>query len=1029
MKLFKYFYIVFAILFILGFGYFLGQPPNIEPGKAHKGVLDLRDWKDKNFENTELSGEWEFYWDQLLTPADFSQKNLPEKTGYINLPWSWIHGIKGKTFPHRGNATYRLKILLGTGKKNITFFISKIAPAFILYANGKKLLHIGEPGKDTRTSITYSHVELPVFLSEQAEVELILQTTNFIRSHSNMTSITIGTISNLIKKRERSIAFDIFMFGSILFMGLYHFGLFFFRRKDTTPLYFAIFCLFAATFGLIINSSFIIHFFPNITHTTLMKLAYLFENTGYTILGLYIYSLFRNDFPRLFFYIVLALAIITAVIITLTPWYTTIVIENIFALLKSIGFFYIFYILIRASLQKRRRPVLFLGGLLIIYLTHLHDNMVYLALSRAKYMAPLGLFIFIFFQAYYLLARFSRSFAQKETLSEELQEKSFELSEKNIRLLEMDRVKDEFLANTSHELRTPLNGIIGIADSMIKKTGEKQDEELRQNLSLIATSGTRLSNLINDILDSSKLKNRDIELKLSSVCLRSLVDVVFDLSRPLIGGKDLELRNTLEPEMPPVKADENRLHQVLLNLVGNAIKFTESGSITVSAVLQPQEQLFSIIVSDTGIGIPKEKQDIIFQSFEQADGSISREYGGTGIGLSIARQLIELHNGKIWVESEEGKGSRFIFTLRASEKKEPDHCTQQEAENKCGSLKEIAPGPRNIAGQVPGKKGSMLVVDDDPVNLQVVQNYLAHEEYSVVTAANGVEALELIKSREHTSGKSFDLILLDIMMPKISGYEVSRLIREQFSLYELPVIMLTARAGIDDLVTGFEAGANDYLTKPLQKEELLARVRTLLTLKHTVKEHKEARFKILQDRMGPHFLFNALNSIHYLIYENQDLADEALLMVAHNFRFLMDQSDKSLIPFDEEWEFVNNYLALEQIHFGDGLIFEMKQEGDFSEVLIPPLTIQPLVENSLKHGLGGKKGDALIQVLAKKENENVDIRIVDNGIGLRGKDLFSRSLGNILKRLRFYYEEADIKISNRAEGGVEAVVSFWMAGK
>ena len=406
-------------------------------------------------------------------------------------------------------------------------------------------------------------------------------------------------------------------------------------------------------------------------------------------------------------------------------------------------------------------------------------------------------------------------------------------------LQRLDQLKDEFLANTSHELRTPLNGIIGITESMLDGAAGKLRELQKQNLRLVLASGRRLMNLINDILDFSRLKNKDIVLQKKPVDLRQITEVVFAISTPLLNGKSIELRNTIPDNFPLALGDENRLQQIMQNLIGNAIKFTEEGSVTVSAL--KKENLIEVSVADTGIGIPKDKFDDIFKSFEQVDGSISREVGGTGLGLSITRNLVQLHGGSIRVESEPGKGATFTFTLPLykADEESVEERTMIALDDSPPST-ETFPEPVSTQSsteipQISNGEFTILVVDDEEVNRQVLHNFLSLKDFSVISANNGIEALEII----HKQGIVPDLVLLDVMMPKMSGYEVCRILRKEFELYELPVLMLTAKGRIEDLVAGLESGANDYLPKPFDKEELLTRVDTLLNLKRAVEHHDE----------------------------------------------------------------------------------------------------------------------------------------------------------------------------------------------
>ncbi|MGI9542339.1 MAG: two-component regulator propeller domain-containing protein [Cyclobacteriaceae bacterium] len=391
------------------------------------------------------------------------------------------------------------------------------------------------------------------------------------------------------------------------------------------------------------------------------------------------------------------------------------------------------------------------------------------------------------------------------------------------RLLRVDKLKDDFLANTSHELRTPLNGIIGIAESLMDGVAGELSEKVKSNLDLVAGSGRRLSSLVNSILDFSKLKTHNIKLHLMPMDLRSMAQVVLQMSEPLIAGKELVLKNEISKAIPSVIADENRLQQILHNLVGNAIKFTETGKISISA--SEQDRMVQISVTDTGTGIPEDKIDLIFKEFEQVDTSTTRQFVGSGLGLSITKKLIELHGGTIGVTSKVGMGSTFTFTLPVS-KEQPSvlSSTLKVAKVKTPGNNKILP---NLKEDQKGKAGEIkvLVVDDEPINQKVLANHLAFGNYKITSALNGELALKAIENEE-----KFDMVLLDIMMPKMSGFEVCRKIREQYLPSELPVIMITAKDQVSDLVEGLTSGANDYLTKPFSKDEFMARLKTHLNL-------------------------------------------------------------------------------------------------------------------------------------------------------------------------------------------------------
>jgi len=498
-------------------------------------------------------------------------------------------------------------------------------------------------------------------------------------------------------------------------------------------------------------------------------------------------------------------------------------------------------------LRKGYRPAIFfvigwsflLTGILIGILGDLN---VHSSEFIAQHAHTIGSFIEIIFLSYALAGRINIEKKEKMLAQEEALKNRMEAIG-NLR--KADKLKDQFLANTSHELKTPLTGIIGLTESIIDGAGGKVDSNAIYNLNIIKNSGMRLSTLINDILDFEKMKNREIDLKLGFVDLKDISNSVIALSKLLIAGKAIELINDIDESVPLAWADRDRLQQVLYNLIGNAIKFTEKGEIRVSA--EEKNGKIHVTVSDTGIGIPKDKFDTIFSSFEQADSSIEREYGGTGIGLSITKKLVELHAGKIWLESEIGKGSTFIFTLEKSKTTPIPNAENKTHNGKyMGSTIPVksAKPKLNTAVRYNEKNQiyTILTVDDEAVNQQVLLNHLSYANYNVNQVYGGKEALEALEN-----GEKPDLILLDIMMPGMSGYDVCKKIREKYESAELPVVMLTAKNRSEDLVKGFKSGANDYLTKPFSKDELLARVRSHVDISEKVNaENETLREEVLE---------------------------------------------------------------------------------------------------------------------------------------------------------------------------------------
>jgi len=458
-------------------------------------------------------------------------------------------------------------------------------------------------------------------------------------------------------------------------------------------------------------------------------------------------------------------------------------------------------------------------------------------------------------------------------------------------LCKADQLKDEFLANTTHELKTPLNGIIGIAEGLLGDRKKPLPVKVVRSLRLIVNCGYRLSNLINDILDYSRLKNGEIKLELKPVSVRRTTGIVFSILSPLAKKKGIELRNSVDVMFPNVRADENRLEQILLNLVGNAIKFTESGFVDVSAKVLGEMAIISI--QDSGIGIPAEDHANIFEMFQQVDASIARIHGGTGIGLSLSRRLVTLQGGTIWVESSLGHGACFMFTLPIT----AAHGSLQDEHSDGNELlvtedvvfefmanKDINKGACNIP--------RILVVDDEPVNLQVLVNQLGLEGFDLWVATHGQEALDMLELHGAP-----DLVLLDLMMPGISGLDLCQEIRRRYDASLLPIIMLTAKNQMKELVKSLDIGANDFLPKPFTKVELLARIRVHLNLANLHKAYS---------RFVPREFLEQMQRDNISQVQLGDQWEQYLAVVVTDIRNFTSRAEHGTPS--ETFRFLNSYL-------------------------------------------------------------------------------------------------------------------------
>lgn len=619
---------------------------------------------------------------------------------------------------------------------------------------------------------------------------------------------------------------------------------------------------------------------------------------------------------------------------------------------------------------------------------------------------------------------------QLQTEQQQLHNQNTELAKENQNLQHLSHLKNEFLINTTHELRTPLHGMSGIIESLLDGVAGEMSPQQVKNLMLVMESSYRLADLVNDILDFSQMEFRRIEIQLQPVAVKELTDVVVTVSQMLITNKQVELVNLISLDLPPVKADPNRLQQILYNLVGNAIKFTIEGKIEVTATLiqgngnpalsqyssqasleeLPVLPFMAITVRDTGMGIPEDQCDRVFQSFIQLENSSNplnnlsklSQTQSYGLGLSIAKQLVEIQGGTIWLESVVGQGSAFTFTLPIALGEKPLLPSLQASiktllkrqviiDDQSSSYisREIAPSP-----QASNRQYQVLVVDDDRVNLQVISNYLKKSNYTIAQALNGKEALEIINS-----GFTPDLILLDVVMPEMSGYELCQKIRERFPTDELPIIMLTGRRQISNLVEGLNLGANDYLTKPISKNELLARISTQLHL---------SQLNLAYSRFVPRQFLRLLKKDSILDVQLGDQVQKEMSILFADIRDFTTLSEKMSLP--ENFKFINSYLSRMEPEIVANHGFIDKYIGDALMALFSG-SVNGAADDAVRAGI------SMLEVLKEynQHRANSGYAAIKIGIGINTGSLMLGTVGGKNRMDSTVISDA-VNLASRLEG-------------
>jgi CheY-like chemotaxis protein/nitrogen-specific signal transduction histidine kinase len=370
-----------------------------------------------------------------------------------------------------------------------------------------------------------------------------------------------------------------------------------------------------------------------------------------------------------------------------------------------------------------------------------------------------------------------------------------------------NRAKSAFLANMSHELRTPMNAILGYSEMLAEDAEDQGQQEFVSDLKKINQAGTHLLALINDVLDLSKIESGKMEAFAEDIDVGALIDEVIATAQPLIDKNGNRLRIERGEHLGTAHQDLTKLRQSLFNLLSNAAKFTHEGTVTLRAEREQDRGVdwLTFAVSDTGIGIPEDRIDHVFEEFSQADNSTTRDYGGTGLGLAISRRFCRLLGGDVTLKSQPGEGSTFTIQLPAILPGSASSKTQVEAvpaetEAKLETIRQAESGT------------TVLVIDDDPEAQEIIERSLRRDGISVITAATGEEGLRIAHEIQPAA------ITLDVMMPDMDGWSVLRALKADPHLCKVPVILLTM---VDDKTRGYSLGATDYLTKPIDREQLL----------------------------------------------------------------------------------------------------------------------------------------------------------------------------------------------------------------
>ena len=753
------------------------------PAVAKSGVADLR-FNDFG-KRTPLNGEWQFYWHQLLAPKE----NPTSAPVLVNFPFKWQgYELNGQGLPAFGYATYRLTVVLPKKQKQLRLSIPDVYTAYRFYVNDSLMATNGVVATNKSDFVPYWQyhaIDLPPDIDT---LRLTLQIANFVHSKGGIGKpLFIATRDVIDLQRQREEGIDLLLTGCLLMGGLFFLGLYLLGSRDRAVLLFSLYSI-VYSYRIIGTDNYVLHsILPNINWYITIRIEYISLFLGIGLFGLYTRFLYRHDSYKPFIYSISIICYVFAGASLVLPpiYFSRLVNPFLVVMLFCLG--YIPYVYIKA--YRKHRP----GSL-------------YSMMSAVALMSVFGISLFHYWgfipqlQLLSFIGYMAFFFLQSLVLSHRV---SFLLKRAREQAEQGLRAKGEFLSTMSHEIRTPLNSVIGISHLLLKNNPRADQEE---QLNVMLFSANNLLAIVNDILDYNKIEAGKISFENIEMDVAIIVKNIVHGLQNTADDKGVDLRLTIDTALKnKVIGDPTRLSQVITNLVHNAIKFTQTGYVEVRVFVESQTEnavTLNIQVKDTGIGISKEKQKMIFERFTQADSSTSRSFGGTGLGLAICKRLLELQNSSLQLISEEGRGSTFYFIQ-----------TFEKSENIAGS-KQVESYEKEEFKSLAGV--NVLLVEDNPINVLVAQRFLQNWGANIDVATNGLEAINKLDVLKHK------LVLMDLLMPEMDGYEAARRMRQMG--IKIPIIALTANLPKEVDKEVKESGMDDIVVKPFLPDELYRKV-------------------------------------------------------------------------------------------------------------------------------------------------------------------------------------------------------------
>jgi two-component system sensor histidine kinase ChiS len=796
-----------VFLFFLGLQAFAQERAEIQIIPREPGLQDT-------------SGEWDFvYGDWTL--RDFDK--------IVRMPYIWSYEPEQ---PEKGIATYAKTFQLSKEPEEMGIYVPTSLGSYVLMIDDVRVARSGVLA-DGPTSEADYQPESFYFRPAGKQFTVTFFVSNYHDHKAGFQEeILIGDAKSVHQYHSGLLAWDSWFIGALFMLGAFQLVMFLRRSKNPSSLYLSLMA-FAMVFRSGLTGQRVLYYiFGFLSQETLVRFEFMVVPLLTIPFLQFLMDYYCSERMKIVKRVFLIYSVVWALATAILPYYYTGIFSPIYEIPMLIVFILQMFSMLRPMRQRRPGAKTIFLGLAAVIVIALNDVLFEHEIITTGYYMPLGLVLFMIIQSVRLGKESADAFQSLEDYS--------------ANLVALEKLRSQFFANISHELRTPLHGILGLTESLLEEEHGQMTPHQNNQLELIYSSGRRLEAIVSNLFDFSRLRDGELPINPDWLHIEPILEAVAHQSKHALKAKGLSFRTEYPDTLPEVWIDGPRTGQILFNLMDNAIKYTESGGVILG--IQELKNSLKITIEDTGIGIDPQKIPFLLQSFSQDQDSDTRIHGGVGLGLALAKEIASGQESQLEIESTPGQGTKVSLVVKKNTGKavKPRRSNPGSKEPRGyvalagGDALKSGTDPQTDSGEVVVSPLSILAVDDEPLNLKILGHFLTKMGHKLDNAHSGPEALELLKNN------SYDLVFLDIMMPQMSGYEVLGILRKSQGPLELPVIMVTAKNQTEDLVKAFGLGANDYITKPFNRQELQSRMlyhtdssKDLKTLRRFVPQHLE----------------------------------------------------------------------------------------------------------------------------------------------------------------------------------------------